>query len=113
MESITTQPNRMKSPPILYFQFQPDVGHGIQQVEYDLLQTYLSQHRGYEDDIIHVCSDGYWAVMATSETGMGADAVEYTTNYLRSMPVVAQSSITTTPPTAPPSQGSTPRGSRH
>jgi len=113
MESITTQPTQTNSTPILYFRFRPDVGHAIQRVEYDLLQTYLSGHRGHEDDIVHLCHDGYWAVMATSETGMGADAIEYTTNYLRSIPVIAELSITTTPPPASPAQGSPPAGSRH
>jgi hypothetical protein len=114
MESdITVQPTQTHSPSILYFRFRPDVGHAIQQVEYDLLQTYLSEHRGHADDIAPLCHDGYWAVMATSETGIGADAVEYTTNYLRSMPVVAELSITTVPPPPNPSQGSPLPGSRH
>ena len=100
---ITAQPTQNASPPILYFQFQRNVGHAIQQVEYDLLQTNLSQHRGYDINSAHLCRDGYWAVMATSETGVGADAIEYTMSYLRSMPVIAGLSITTTPPSQSPS----------
>lgn len=83
---------------ILYFQFRPHLGSAIQQVEYDLLLTNLSLHRGYADSAADLCRDDYWAVVATSKTGMGADAVAYTTDYLRSMPVVDESSITTTPP---------------
>ena len=87
---------------ILYFRFRFDVGAAIQQVEYDLLQTNLSQHRGYDDSADALCRDGYWAVAATSETGVNADAIDYTANYLRSMPVVARFSVTTMPPVGAP-----------
>ena len=100
---MTTQPLQPVSGAILYFRFQRDVGVAIQQVEYDLLQTNLSLHRGYNVNSAHLCHDGYWAVMATSEIGIGADSVEYTMNYLRSMPVVAPLSITTMPPVPTPS----------
>lgn len=113
MESVETEATQATSPSILYFQFMPDVGHAIQQLEYDLLQTNLSQHRGHEDDAVDLCHDGYWAVMTTSETGVGADAIEYTTNYLRSIPVVAESSITTICPPPGPARRSAPDGSRH
>ena len=95
---ITAPPTQTMSRTVLYFRFRQAVGGAIRQVEYDLLQTYLSQHRGYDDSADTPCRDGYWAVVATSETGMGADAVEYTTNYLRSIPVIDEFSITTTPP---------------
>ena len=100
---ITPKPAQDTLNPILYFRFLHDVGHAIQQVEYDLLQTNLSRHRGYDNSSAHLCRDGYWAVMATSETGVGADAIEYTRNYLGSMPVVVRLSITTTPPAQSPS----------
>ncbi len=99
IESDTTLHRTQTIPrTFLYFRFRQDVGAAIQQVEYDLLQTNLSQHRGYEDSANDLCHDGYWAVVATSETGLGADALEYTANYLRSMPVVERSSITATAP---------------
>ena len=63
-----------------------------------MLQDYLSQHRGHNARADDLCRDGYWAVVPTSETGIGADAVEYTKSYLRSMPVVDEFSITTIPP---------------
>jgi hypothetical protein len=85
------------SRPLLYFRFRPDVGRGIQQVEYDLLQTYLNQHRGYDDSADDLHHDNDWAVRATSEIGMRADAVEYTANYLRSIPVIDELSISTLP----------------
>ena len=88
---------------VIYFRFQQGMGSGIEQVEYDLLQTNLSQHRGFDDAAGVLCRDGYRAVVATSETGVGADAVEYTTNYLRSLPNIDAPSITTTPPPLTPS----------
>ena len=87
---------------ILYFRFQQGMGGGIEQVEFDTLQTNLSQHRGADETAGDLCRDGYRAVVATSETGVGADAIEYTTNYLRSLPNIDALSITTTPPPLPP-----------
>ena len=94
METRTQSASR----PILYFRFRPDVGGAVQQVEYDLLQTNLSRHRGYDDSADDLYRDGFWAVAATSETGMGADAVDYTMNYLRSIPVIDALSITARQP---------------
>ena len=99
----TAPPSQAVPRVILYFRYGFGVGSAIQQVEYDLLQTNLSQHRGYNDNAADLCQDGYWAVVATSETGMGADAVTYTTKYLRSISVVDPLSITTTPPSPNPS----------
>src|SRR5580658_7452323 len=87
---------------ILYFRFRFDVGTVLQQVEYGLLQTYLNQHRGKDDSAEELCRDGYWAVVATSETGIGVDAIDYTADYLRSMPTVAKFSVTMTPPLPDP-----------
>jgi hypothetical protein len=87
---------------ILYFRFRENMGSGIEQVEYDLLQTNLSRHRGADEPNDAPRSDGYWSVAVTSEKGVGADAVEYTTNYLRSMATIDALSITATPPPAVP-----------
>ncbi len=95
--NISAMPPQVTPRIVLYFRFRHEIGEAIRQVEYDLLQTNLSQHRGYDDSADALCHDGYWAVVATSEAGIGADAVEYTKNYLLSMPVVEDYSITTTP----------------
>ena len=79
---------------ILYFRFHHTVGGAIQQVQYDLLETNLSRHRGYDDSAASLCCEGYWAVVATSEDGMKADAIAYTTDYLHSLPDIDVSSIT-------------------
>ena len=100
---ILALPSRTAPNNILYFRFMPHIGHAIQQVEYDMLQTNLSQHRGYDDSASDLCRNGYWAVAATSETGMGEDALEYTECYLRSMPVVDAFSISPEPPLPIPS----------
>ena len=82
---------------ILYFRFNPNVWSAVQQLEYDLLETNLSEHRGQSAVSSSLCRNGYWAVVATSRTGVGPDAVAYTTEYLRSIPTIDPYTITTTP----------------
>lgn len=93
--SATPEPGMERT--ILYFRFNPNVGSAIQQLEYDLLETNLSEHRGQSAVSSTLCRNGYWAVVATSRTGVGPDAVAYTTEYLRSIPTIDPYTITTTP----------------
>jgi hypothetical protein len=91
---------------VLYFKFKGDSDRGVRNVEYDDLVNWLNEQRGAGRDVRDLNRDGYYAVAVSAAKGSNGapeEARAFTEAYLRSIPTVAQETITSQlPPTNTP-----------
>jgi hypothetical protein len=88
---------------ILYFKFRGDVDEGVQHVEYDDIVNWLNEQREEGKDVRDLNRDGYYAVAVSAGKGASGTPEEtrkFTEAYLRSIPTIAEETITAQLPVA-------------